>query len=227
MHKKIIMACMALAAFAAFAVLPAVASASPELGETTAPEDAWIKTPVPSLIRAHNVGDTLMTDESGNVLTRCSSATMTGTLTTNSGTSIEGDISSASFSGTASGGACTGSFGNVTVTPKLLPWCIKSVPKTDNFEVRGGNCTEEAKAITFILDAPLGVECKYQRSATEPITGTFTTDTAGTTTDAVLSISKVKFPGESTPFPCPANGFLDMSFTLETDVEGTAPLYIR
>lgn len=215
MHRKLITACMALAAFMAFAVVPSISSASPEL---THPTGTTLK--VGSKIDATNVGDTLMTDAGGGVLTRCSSATMTGTVTSNTGTAIAADISTATFSGTAAGGACTGSFGSTTPTPKNLPWCIKSTKTADQFEVRGGACSEASKPITFILDAPFGVECKYSR--TSAILGTFATHPS----DAVLTISKVEFPGESTPFPCPSTGYLDMSFTLETDTPTAEPIYI-
>jgi len=247
MSKKLMTGLLALVAFAALA-LPAIASASPEIGETTA-GGVWDKLAVhnpaktcteePSgCIKATNVGETLMTNSSGSVLTRCTTAVLTGELTKNSGTEIEGNVNSATFTGSGSESRCTATFGNSIVTPNVeveeegkkvkhgLPWCIKaggSLEK-DEMTVRGGSCSETARDIRFILDVLGGVECEYQRTTAIP--GTFTTDTSGQ--DAETTITKQKFTRiRGSSLVCPSEGFLDMTFTLETDTGTASPLYIR
>ncbi|HET7506938.1 MAG TPA: hypothetical protein VFJ53_01140 [Solirubrobacterales bacterium] len=211
MSKKLMTGLLALVALAAMA-LPAVASASPELTSPTGTTAA-----VGSKITAVNIGDTLMTDTSGNVITRCSTVDLSGELTKNSGTAIEGNVTTASFTGTGSEGNCTGTFfSSPKVTPGVangLPWCVRALSTfgADEGQIRGGKCSEAAREIRFALD--LGsITCLYSRAATEPIKGTLTTDVGGQ--DAVVHIEKQLFKPVSTPFPCPEEGLLDMSFTL-------------
>jgi hypothetical protein len=222
MHRKLIGAFLALAAFAAFAVAPSIASAtnSPEITHPTGTRLA-----TGTKIEATNIGTTIMTDASTNTLVECSTATMTGTLTKNDGSNVEGNITSASFSGTGSGGTCTGSFGNITVTPNPatngMPWCLRSTSTmaTDEFQLRGNECSKAVRAIRFVLDAPFGATCTYQRGSA--VVGTLTTHPE----DAVLHVSHVEFPLLEGSFICPGAGYLDMSFTLETD-GSNSPLYI-
>jgi hypothetical protein len=227
MSKKLIAACMALTAFVAFAVAPSLASAKPVVTHPTGTVLATGKN-----IKATNVGETIMETPIGTL--RCTSATMTGTLTTNStAAGFEGDITSASFSGTGSTVSgeplpeCTGAFGNASITPTVsaaAPWCLEGTEANDNFKLRGGSCLAASKALEFqivvtIFGAP--VNCKYERAAA--VTGTFVTHPS----DAVLSVSKQNFPiaaGQS-GF-CPGNGELTMSFTTETDTAVAEPLYI-
>jgi hypothetical protein len=223
MHKKIIGACLALAAFAAFAVLPAVASASPELTHPTG------KTvPVGTKILGTLVGGTsTLTDTSGNPLVHCTTATMTGEVTQNSGTSIQGKITSAIFGGTGPQEAmephpeCTGTFGNASVTALVssaAPWCLKSTGG-DGFSVSGGACPGGG-AIKFILKSTTVGECEYE--STKAVTGTFATHP----TDAVLTVTESGFTKIRGGFFCPSSGKLDMSFTLETHSPTVEPIYI-
>jgi len=260
MSKKLITACMALVALAAFA-LPAVASASPQITHPTGTrldpkaagaECTGVKETI--CIKATNVGETLLKDGEGkNTLTKCTTATMTGYLRRNSGTEIEADIHTATFSGTGAEfngmHECTGSIGNLTVTtngedpaltkidegtvPSGTPYCLTATNKmaADEFQIRGGTCSESTRKITFIFDVtnPFGgsnFECKYERGATEPIKGTYTTDTTG---DAILSVTPAnsKFTLETGGnILCPGSGTLEMSFTLETDTVTPEPVYI-
>jgi hypothetical protein len=207
MHKKILAICAALVAFAA---LPAMASASPVL------QNSGVTVATGSGIKATNVTNTVMTTSLGNIV--CSTSTMAGTLVTNSGTLIEGNIESASFSGTGASGKCTGPFGDVAVTVPSLPWCIKTTKTADQFELRGGKCSEGSREVTFILDASFG-ECKYSRAS---VLGTLTTGG----TQAHLTASGVEFAAEAgNPFGCPSNGKLDMTYKLETT--GGAALQIN
>ena len=209
MSKRLITVFAAMAAFMALAVVPSVASAI----ELT---DANGNT-ADTFIRAHNVGDTIMTaGAAGNIV--CTKAEMTGHLTQNGPTLITGDISSASFKGVESEERCASSLGATKVTITSLPWCIRNL-EGDSFEVRGGKCTEAAKPLTFVLDVA-GISCPYEKAS---VTGTFATHPE----EAILTVSESEFKKEvGGGFLCPGSGKLDMKFTLENDTPGTNPLYI-
>lgn len=218
--RKLITACMALAAFGAFAIAPGTASATND-PQLTSPAGTLLATG--STITGTNVGETLMTDINGNILTRCTTAIMSGTVSTNSASTVAGSITSAKFGGTGSTAAgaeepeCTGSFGNVTVTTNPatngLPWCLTSnnTMTTDEVRIRGNGCSSASRPIRFVLDSTTAGECVYERSGA--IQGTYTT---GTASAATVSISKQEFPRVSGGFLCPSAGFLDMTFKLTT-----------
>lgn len=235
MSKKLLTLCMALVAFAALA-LPAVAAASPELGETLEPEK-WTKAEVGHKILATQLGSSKLTETSGGLLLECSTGTMTGELTKNSGTEIEGKITSATFGGTGQQATgepapeCTGAtaFGNASVTPVVsekAPWCISSKGE-DKFSVNGGACPGTG-TVKFKMATTLVGTCEYESTGT--VSGTYNTEAAG---DAVLTIGSSQTQAErgfkliSGVFGCPTSGVLDMQFTLETDGTPNSPLYIR
>jgi hypothetical protein len=235
MSKKIIMACMALVALAAFA-LPATASAAnnPLL---THPTGTAI--PAGTKITATQVGSSFLWNTSNSKLLECSTGTMTGELKTNSGGTVEGNISSAVFGGTGAQAAgepepeCTALsfFGsNTSVTTQGLPWCVKSTPlmAEDEFTVSGGACGGAASKIKFKL-APTGIsECEYE-ATNAAIKGTFDTDTGGTPTDALLTVKhsqQTGFKRIAGGFLCPESGEIEMTFTLETDKTTKEPIYI-
>lgn len=225
MHKKLMTACMALVAFAALAIAPAIASAKND-PQLTHPTGTLI--PVGTKVLATNVGNTLFVDANNNPLTTCSVATMTGTILKNSGGNVEGEITTANFSGTGTKSAtepnveCTGSFGNVSVTP-VVPMCIRSTTamNTDVFQVVGGKCSAPGK-VKFTLASTTVGNCVYEGNSVD---GTFHTHPS----DAVFTVPgddflKTGFPKVSGSFLCPSEGFLDMDFTLET--ENGEPIYI-
>ncbi|HET9677969.1 MAG TPA: hypothetical protein VFP21_10755 [Solirubrobacterales bacterium] len=204
MHKKIMMACMAIAAFAAFVVAPA-ASASPELtdpiGTTIAPGAS---------VKATTNNITKFTLTKGGGAVECNHSEFKGTVTANTGTTIAGKIPAGAFggnytfSGTATGGDCTSPLG--AVKPTLISsLCFDTIKGTDNVTIDG--C--EGKPVTFILDATIGVECKYE---TNTVLGTFTTNA-----DATISVSEFAVPQEK-PINafCPVEGWLDMDFEITT-----------
>ena len=107
---------------------------------------------------------------------------------------------------------CEGSLGAVEVTVTNLPWCLFSntTMATDEFQVRGGGCTSPTSAIKFTLHVSTifgKISCNYENPA--HLKGTFTTHPS----DALLTLTKQKFNGTSGGL-CPAEGFLDQSFTL-------------
>jgi len=220
MRSKLIAACMALAAFTAFAIVPAMASAANnplvvENGTAVA---------VGTKILATNVGNTKMTTSLGTV--ECSKSVLTGELTKNTTGAVEGNITSAEFSGTGAQAAgepapeCTTQAifgGDTSITPNPatngLPWCIRSTTAMaeHEFQVRGNSCANAARPIRFTMNITGIGNCVYQRTTAIP--GKFTTST----TDSTLSISEVEFPKLEGGFACPSSGKLDMTFTMETD----------
>lgn len=229
MHRKLIAVCTSLAALTAL-VVPAIASASPVLTDIVKEgEKEVVKTlAVGASIRATNSGNTILTTTAGNVT--CSTAQLNGTVSSNTGTFIAGNITSASFTGTGASSRCTtgipdgtGGTVQVQVTPEGLPWCIESEPE-DKWKFRGGGCAEAEKTLPFVFDlftskgGSLG-SCTYERTAADPtLTGTFTT-----ATPSVLTVTaNNKFKKHSgTSILCPSEGTLDATFTLET-TDGTA-----
>jgi len=214
MSKKLIAPCLAVAVFATLA-MASIASASPVLTHPTGTVQ------VPGVgITATNVGETLMTDTNTNVINRCPTSNLSWEMTKNTGTSIEGNVTAASFTGTGSEGTCTGTFfGSPKVTTAVvngLPWCVRatSAMAPDEAQMRGGKCSEPAREIRFAID--LGsITCLYARSASEPSKATITTDNAEGQ-DAVIHLDHQLFKPVSVPFPCPEETLLDMSFTLSS-----------
>jgi hypothetical protein len=198
----------------------------------------------------------LKNGEGTTTLAECTTARLTGALTKNAEGTIEGNITTATFSGPGAEFDGMSECSGISILPNLTattngtdpvgtklegsedvangtPYCIRSTPTMaeDEFQVRGGTCSEEARKITFILDTTKffegdsNRECKYERAAA--IIGTFTTDTTG---DAILSVEageKTLFTGEpGNNVLCPSKGTLEMKFTVETDAETTTPVYI-
>jgi hypothetical protein len=214
MHKKLMLACMAIAAFAAFVVAPA-ASASPVLTDVTG------TVAVGSKIKATNVGPSFLTISSGGHV-ECTGVTLTGEVVKNSGTVVEGNIETANFSGTGSGGDCTSPLGDIKVTNPSLPWCISST-KAGTFSVRGGKCSEASRAITFTMDVTGLVNCSYTKAS---VNGTYTT--VGEVTTLEVKEENFANTGEGNNIFCPTSGKLDMAMRMWTDEGGLEghPIFI-
>jgi len=215
MRRKLLVTPAALLAFAAFIVLPAVASASPAL---TSPLGTLA--PVGTKFKGTTIGATKMTLSNGATL-ECTAGVNSGVLLKNTGTFIEGEIQTLEVSGTAAGGDCTSSMGSfkVTTTPgNGLPYCMKTAKTADQLEIRGGSCSSAARPITYLVDfTSLGVACDYERST--PILATFTT----APTDATATENEVLFKlAAGSSFVCPAEAKLDASMTLENSSTGAA-----
>jgi hypothetical protein len=207
MHKKIMLACMAITAFAAFVIAP-TASASPVLTENGS------ALAVGASIKGTNISETLFTASTGAIV-RCTKAELKGSVTGNSGTVIKGTIpvGGAVFSGTGVGSPvadCTSDLGDVrvTVTSEL---CLETVTKSDNVTITG--CS--GNPVTFTLHITnTGSECKY---STSTVLGTFVTNASATVKVTEQSAGLVS------GFLCPSSGKLDMHFDLTT-TDGTALL---
>ena len=201
MHKKLIMACLAIAAFAAFVVAPA-ASASPTLTSN------GVSVPVGTSITGTSTGEAIFT---GPFDVRCH-AHLTGIVTQNNGTSIKGEIAAHNgvFTGTGTNNDCTSALGSVkvTVTSKL---CMETLVGTHNIKVTGCG----AAPVTFDLTVTgIASPCRY---STPSVTATFTTNADATVT-LVEQIAKEE-PEFASVF-CPNEGKLDMDFDLYT-TDGT------
>jgi hypothetical protein len=201
MHKKIITACAALVALAAF-VAPAVASASPVLTDSEGTVPAGAK------LTATNTGNTVMTTALGKI--ECTKAELTADVHRNSSNIIEATITTASFTGTESENRCSGPIGAVKVTPKKLDWCMtaKAVP-ADTAILKSGACTTAGGAMEFTLTSALTGECTYTKAE---VVATFATGVGGD-----LTVSEQEFTKSAGGGFCPGSGKLDMTFDLYTD----------
>jgi hypothetical protein len=226
MHKKLITACLAVVALAAFA-LPAVSQAANNPLLTSPTGTAYSST---GKITGTNIGNTLLQSTAGATELTCTSAVLTGTLTANASGNVQGNVETATFTGTGGSGGCTG-FLTFTIDPGTLPWCLKSTSAMaeDEFQVLGGKCSEAAKKIEFTITGA-GGKCRYQATTTA-IKGKFTTHTSPENSDAVLHIPRsaatantdagfTKVEDTIIFNPCPHTSQLKMSFTLETDPGG-------
>jgi len=205
MHKKLMLACMAIAAFAAFVVAPA-ASASPVLTDITKVGEPAETVPTSAWIVGKNTGNTLF--EGGFAVT-CTTAVLNGKVTANTGSTIAGEVAAgaATFTGTGSGGDCTSALGDVkpTVNSKL---CLHAQSGSDNVTVTGCGAN-----ITFTLSVTGSISCAYSAAS---VTGTY--QTSG---DATVNLNKQPATRESgQSFLCPATGSLTMDFDLYT-TDGT------
>jgi hypothetical protein len=221
--NKLIKACIAMAAVAAFLVVPSMASASPELTHPTGTTLA-----AGSLIEGINVEhegrptETTLT-ASGGLEVKCTTAFMTGRVHKNSGNHIEGEITKAEFKGTPGVKPHTshcdgGSLGKVTVTT-AVPWCVTASTLDDQFIVRNGKCTEPTGEVKFTLHTAIG-ECVYGKAS---VAGSYTTHPS----DAILSVKTTEsFSRTGGSIFCPGSGTLHMAFTLTTDGDTTKPIYI-
>ncbi len=220
MHRKILGICAALVALAAFAIVPAMAAASPAL------TDAGVLAPTGTKVVA--TGEETSKFTSGFVSVECSKSALTGTLTSNTGSNIQTTVESATFENEKEVD-CSSNLGATRVTVPGLTneggtehWCIVANSETgaDKGQVRPRACTASTGgAFKFTLDitnAPfLGtVICKYTRSAN--LTGSFVTNASPAT---------LKLEGEpvfnleaGSSGSCSSEGKLvKLNTTLETD----------
>ncbi len=202
MHKKCVALCIGAVAVASFALAPALASAVVLTDQTGV-------VPNGTILRGTNTGILIWT---GGANIECSTSTWEGSVVENSGTSFKWNITGASFSGTGTAGDCTSALGATKVTAPSLPWCLSSSKTSDVFEIRGGKCSEGAKALTFAMDLTGTTTCTYSTSS---ITGTFTT--GGEKSE--FKTEKQPFAGEAgNSFLCPASLQWEWLYVWETNV---------
>ncbi|MGN6588416.1 MAG: hypothetical protein ACTHKT_13260 [Solirubrobacterales bacterium] len=215
MHKKLMMACMAIAAFAAFVIAPA-ASASPVLTEGTTAvlphNTAKTCTEDPTgCIIGTNTGVTKFTASGFNV--ECDHDVLTGWVTKNSGTKIEGTVPAgkAEFHGTGTGTDCTSALGpvKVTVTSELCLATGEITTSNGTKDPDGVTVTGCGANVKFDLEITGTGNCEY---STASVLGTYLTNAAATVNISEQAASKV-----AGGIFCPSSGKLDMDFDLYTD----------
>jgi len=209
MHKKLMAACVSLVAFAAFAIAPALASASPVLtsgGSAVA---------VGSTITGQST-NTLLTTTSGTIT--CQTADLAGTLTTNNGTEVAGEITSASYTGTGTSSRCTSTIsdllgGTVTaqVTIENLPWCLTGTAGAEMiWHLKACTAGQNLK-FTLHLFNHFGsalTTCVYEAAS---VTGTYATNVNANQ----LTATEQPF-NSSSGGVCPTTGKVDQTVTLTT-----------
>jgi hypothetical protein len=224
MYRKILGICTALIAFGAFAILPAMASASPVLTE----KGTVGGLPTGTKITATNTGDAIF--QAGSLSVKCNENWLTGTVVKNNGSEIEGTIENAKFQASyktetrCDGGELLGATRvKTTLTNEggKTHWCIKSTKTADQWELLGAGCGS-AGELTFILEG--NITCSYKRSGS--VGGTFTTNEE----PAKLTVTgEPEFVKDEGSFLCPASGKITtMVFDLYTDVaeDTKSPLFI-
>jgi hypothetical protein len=216
MKRKVITAGTTLVVLMSFA-LPGTASAAndPQLTEAGA-----LVAPGASIVGTNT--NSMLTSTSGSTLVTCATAKITGKLTKNSGGTVEGEVTTATYSGTGAISAdnnlpeCTGSFGNAFVTVTNTPLCVRSTPTmaADEVQVGGSGCGTFG-AVRFTIGSTTAGECKYES------TSTFKADFTTGGSEATITVrntqagSGVKLVSGS--FLCPTSAMLSMSATLETE----------
>ncbi|MGN6587036.1 MAG: hypothetical protein ACTHKT_06115 [Solirubrobacterales bacterium] len=196
MHKKIMLACMAIIASVAFVIAPA-ASASPVLTHN------GTIVPVGTKVIATNTGLVTLTLASGQETT-CTHAKLTGEVTKNSGSVVEGSLTTKDLNGTGTSTDCTdGLLGPFGVTIGRL--CMKVAVSPADTAVFTGCGGPVALTLNFTGFAP----CKYSRNELQ---ANFTTGGTQVTVTNAEEISLI----EGGSF-CPAGFFLDLTFDLWTD----------
>jgi hypothetical protein len=208
MTRKLILALVGLVVLGATSG-PA-ASASPHLteGGTALTAGAGLS--------ATNVGNVVRTTPFGDFT--CTGSTLQMKVIANTGTTIEAEIESATFTGPESEERCSG-LGAESVTAENLPWCLKAggTLAADTFEIRGGKCSEAAKPLKWATRNPFG-ECTFNAPK---MMGTFTTGG----TQAHLTI----FKQEATRgfgMTCISAFRWDVTYSLETTASPFAPVTI-
>jgi len=194
MHKKLMLACMAIVAFAAFVMAPLASAATLTENGVAVPVGTSITGTATEF--KYTTGISTFT---------CSHVEMSGTVTANANGTVAVEIPAGNpnFTGTASGGSCTSDqFGTVkwTVNSKL---CLHIPKGTDIGTITGCG----GASATFTLDGP---SCKYSASS---LAGTITTVGAGK--DAEVNVLEQGVKREESIF-CPEEFKFDMEFRLTT-----------
>lgn len=142
MHHKLSTAGFVIAVLAAFAAVPAVASASPVLNYAAGGAVA----PGASIA----AGSTNLVLTGGSATMSCTNNHLNGSVVTNNGSNVEAEISSATFAGSGAEGRCATNRSGQTIkwTSEGLPWCLQS-SVLGEAAVRGGGCGASATAIKF------------------------------------------------------------------------------
>lgn len=218
--NKTIQVFIALAALAAVFVVPSVASASPELTSPTGTK-APVGTGIQLISVAHAQTPTRLIYTTSGGISQCESGvTMTGEVSSNTGTDIAINISTVSI------GCPT----NVTITPNhtnnpvhngvtSLPWCLTANGLEDLVSIRGGACSEAARPLTVSMHTALGI-CNYENAS---LTAPYTTHPSAT----IATVATQQFSKNTGGGFCPSAVAWDFAFTLKTDTKIPEDVYIK
>jgi hypothetical protein len=224
--RKLSLTCMVVAALAALAVGASTASAVNDPQLTT---KGGVLVPVgTSNIQLTQVGETAVITTAGDTLLTCTSGTGAGSVTKNSGGTVEGEITSLTIGGTGAVAAgeptneCTSSIGNVSMTP-VLPLCLRSDPTmaNDEMQISGGKCPSSG-TVKYIVSSTVSGICEYE--STGPLKLDFTTSPsdAQATIRATQAGSGIKLIKGG--FICPTSAMLKGTRTME-DTSGN-PFFV-
>jgi hypothetical protein len=206
MHKKLMLACMAIAAFAAFVIAPAAQAAVltengvavlPHPSGKTCAEDST------GCITATNTGITKFT---GGFGVECEVAHLQGVVTKNSEGVIKGTIAAETPIFKNKETSTCGSLLGPTAVKVTSELCLEVPKGSDAITVTG--C---GGVVTFDLTAG-GITCRYE---TPSVSGAVETNK----TPAVSVVSEQKATEEKATesFFCPNEGKLDMTFDIYTE----------
>lgn len=179
MHKKIMVACFALAAFAAFAIAPATSSAH-WLKETVNGQPFIIPAGAKVVAYSEEGKPAIFKGSNGWVI-ECDENIMTGSVHANHDVNgnVQITIEDVWLQGHEPETQCSSSVGPAKVTIPAVTnfggkehWCIKTMIGTDKFQLEPHNCTGVGGAFTFIVHMG-GIKCAFERKAN--LEGTFTT----------------------------------------------------
>jgi hypothetical protein len=211
MSRKMIAGFISLVALVVFGAVPAMAFASPELQTS-----AGAKVAVGTEIKGTS-GNLVFTTAKGNL--ECKESVLSGAVTENTGTHIQGTISKASFTAVG-GGKCATTIPGVTteITPENLPWCLTTVG-TNEWTLNGGDCTSSKpiafEAHIFFLGAKV-TTCTFSRTE---VTGSYNTN-ASPLKLKVGASQTFSYVAGNKEFCAEAGGTLTGEFTLKTAAGG-------
>ena len=226
MNKKLIFTCMVLGGLAALAIGAATASAANDPQLTT---NTGTLVPVgTSDLKLTQIGTTGILNTSGTKLLECSTATGTGSVIKNSGSTVEGEITSVVIGGTGAPATgepapeCTSSLGNFSVTP-TLPWCLRSTPAMaeDEMQVVAGPCPGTGN-VKFVIFGTTTGECQYEATSSIKLDFHTAPSDAQATIRSTQSGSGLKLIKGG--FLCPTSVMLEGTRTLES--EAGSPLLV-
>jgi hypothetical protein len=151
MQRKMIATCVSLVALAAFALIPAAASAN----QNVVVKEGGVLVEVGKKLTATTPTLTMRGEAPSTALFHCKGE-MTATLVANNTTTgSKATIETANFFNTTSttGSHCaSNTFGaTVGVTTEGLPWCLTSVTNKDQVLLEGGDCKGEALPLKFTV----------------------------------------------------------------------------
>jgi hypothetical protein len=199
-----------LVAVAVPALLPVTAVASPQMFDSGIAVTAKSKVIAPSSGNITFTGTDVNHKNVGTVT--CTQGVMTGTVDTNTATSVEITIESSIYEGSEPEKKCASTlgFGAMKVTAENLPWCLTS-KMLGEFSIRGGSCSVAASNVRLSFVAAFGVTCTYERASVD---GNYTKEITPVKLAAISQTAKF-----SSGFnKCPVEGHLSQTYILETDV---------